>query len=120
MASQALLAPFYPAIKESKVLVKAGETKIPGDIIAGKESVVQSIGIMYGWIIAESTGTAPAKIRIWDGTGGEGTGNYIGTVTLAENESNREWFGRDGPPIMKNAIYVEVVSGKVEGSISYA
>lgn len=117
MAAQAQVASFYPAINASKVLVKAGETKISGDKIGEVESVVQSIGALYGWIVAESTGTAPAKIRLWDGT--SNSGNYMGTVTLAENESNREWFGSNGPQIKNGAIYLEIVSGKVEGVIGY-
>lgn len=115
MASQAQIASFYPAISSSKVLVKAGETKLPGDSISGVESVVQSVGTIYGWIIAESTGSAPAKIRLFDGT--SNSGYYIGTVTLAENESNREFFPVETPQIRNNALYLEIVSGKVEGSI---
>src|SRR5579864_1864176 len=115
MAAQAQIARFYPGVTESKVLVKIGETKIPGDFVGGIESVVQSIGALKGWSVAESTGTASAKIRLWDGTGGQGTGLYLGTITLSENESNREWFGTDGPQIKNGAIYAEIVSGKVEG-----
>lgn len=61
MAAQAQAAPFYPAISGSKVLVKAGETKIPGDSVGGIESTVRSVEALYGWIISESTGTAPAN-----------------------------------------------------------
>ena len=117
MAAQAQAAPFYPAIAASKVLVKAGETKIPGDSVGGVESTVQSVGALYGWIVAESTGTASAKIRLWDGT--SNSGNYCGTVTLGENESNREWFGSNGPQLKNNAIYLEIVSGHVEGLVFF-
>lgn len=119
MAAQAQAASFYPAISASKVLVKAGETKIPGDKVGGVESVVQFVGVLFGWIVAESTGSATAKIRLWDGTGGEGTGNYIGTVTLGQNESNREFFPINSPQLRNNAIYLEIVSGKVEGVVFY-
>jgi hypothetical protein len=115
MAAQAQIAAFYPAISASKVLVKAGETKLPGDKIGEVESIVQSVGTIYGWIISESTGTAAAKIRLFDGT--SSSGYYIGTVTLAENESNREFFPVETPQIRNNAIYLEIVSGKVEGSV---
>jgi hypothetical protein len=115
MAAQAQAAPFYPAISASKVLVKAGETKIPGDSIGGVESTVQSVGALYGWNITESTGTASAKIRLWDGV--SNAGNYLGTVTLGENESNREWFSGQSPQVRNNALYLEVVSGKVEGAV---
>jgi hypothetical protein len=119
MAAQAQSARFYPGITSSKVLVKVGETKIPGDLIGGVESVLQSLNVLMGWTIAESTGTASAKIRLWDGLGGEGTGSYLGTITLGENESNREWFGKDGPELKGKGIYVEVVSGKIEGVVNY-
>lgn len=115
MAAQAQAASFYPAISASKVAVKAGETKIPSDSIGGVESTYQSVNNLFGWNITESTGTASAKIRLWDGT--SNAGYYLGTVTLTENESNREWFPDQSPQIRNNAIYVEVVSGKVEGVI---
>jgi hypothetical protein len=113
MAAQAQAASFYPGITASKVAVKAGETKIPGDKVGEVESVYQSINNLFGWNITESTGTAPAKVRLWDGT--SNSGNYLGTVTLGENESNREWFPDQSPVIRNNAIYLEIVSGKVEG-----
>lgn len=119
MAAQAQTARFYPGITESKVLVKVGETKIPGDFVGAVESVLQSLNILMGWAVAESTGTAPAKLRLWDGLGGLGTGSYLGTITLSENESNREWFGGDGPQLKNNALYIEIVSGKVEGVLNY-
>jgi hypothetical protein len=117
MAAQAQAASFYPAISASKVLVKAGETKIPGDKVGEVESVVQIVGALYGWNITESTGSAAAKIRLWDGT--NNSGNYLGTLTLGENESNREWFSTQSPQIRNNAIYIEIVSGKVEGAVWY-
>lgn len=115
MAAQAQAAAFYPAISASKVLVKAGETKIPGDSIGGVESKYQSVNNLFGWVICESTGSAVAKVRLWDGTSNEG--NYLGAVTLGENESNREWFPFSSPQIKNNAIYLEIVSGKVEGVV---
>ena len=117
MAAQAQIAPFYPAISASKVLVKAGETKIPGDKVGAEESVVKSVEVLYGWIISESTGTAGAKFRLWDGT--SNAGNYLGTVTLGENESNREFFPVETPAIRNNAIYLEIVSGKLEGLVMF-
>jgi hypothetical protein len=118
MASQAQIARFYPAVSASKVLVKAGETKIPGDSIGGVESVVQSVGVLYGWIIAESTGSAVAKIRLYDGASATEAG-YLGTITLGENESNREFFPVASPTLKNNALYIEIVSGKVEGVVFY-
>lgn len=117
MAAQAQTIAFYPAVSASKVLVKAGETKIPGDSVSSAESVYQSVNNLFGWSICESTGTAPAKVRLWDGT--SNSGGYLGTVTLGENESNREWFPDQSPQLRNNAIYLEIVSGKVEGCVFF-
>jgi hypothetical protein len=117
MAAQAQSISFYPAISASKVLVKAKETVIPGDSIGGVESKYQSVNNLFGWTICESTGTAPAKVRLFDGV--NSSGNYLGSVTLGENESNREWFPDQSPQLRNNALYIEVVSGKVEGVIFF-
>lgn len=111
-----LVASFYPAITESKLLVKAGETKIPGDIISGVESVVQSVTGLEGWNITESTGSAEAKIRLWDGTKKET--NYLATITLYKNESVRDSFIK-AIPIKNNAIFLELINGSVEGMVSF-
>lgn len=111
-----LVASFYPAIEKSTLLAKAGETKIPGDIINGVESVVQSITGLEGWNITESTGTSTAKVRLWDGISKET--NYLFTITLYKNESTRDFPPK--PIIIKNgAIYLEIINGKVEGAINF-
>jgi hypothetical protein len=115
MASQAQAASFYPAIKASKILVKAGETKIPGDKVGETESTYQSVNNLFGWNITESSGAATAKVRLWDGT--NNSGNYLATITLGANESNREWFPDQSPQIRNNALFLEIVSGEIEGSV---
>jgi hypothetical protein len=118
MASQALRAPFYPAISASAVLVKAGETPLPNHEKVGEEEAkVQSVSTIYGWTITESTGDAKAKVRLWDGT--SNAGYYITTITLESNESTRDFFPVETPTIYNDAIYLEIVSGEVEGCVFY-
>lgn len=118
MAAGALRASFYPAINASKVLVKAGETKLPGhDVIDEKEVVVQSVNNIFGWSVTEATGDAKAKVRLWDGTSSEGL--YITTITLEANESTRDFLPDQSPTLYNDAIYLEIVSGEVEGCVLY-
>lgn len=97
-------------------LVQAGVTTIPGDSVGGTPSTVQSVTGLHGWDISESTGLAGAKIRIWDGTG-TGAGNYLlAVIDLGVNGQSDETMPSPAQ-IRNNAIYVQVVSGSVEGSV---
>lgn len=117
MSSQAQTAPFYPAITKSQILVQAGVTKIPGDIIGEVESKVQSVGILFGWNITESTGLAIAKVRLWDGTTKEG--NYLATIDITKEGGNTDFFSSNSIELHNNAIFCEVVSGSIEGVVWY-
>lgn len=117
MAAQAQRASFYPAITGSKILVKAGETKIPGDEVGGKESILQTVGAIFGWNITESTGLAKAKIRLWDGTSGSEPNTFIATISLSANST--ETMSGQSIQLKNNAVFIEIVSGSIEGTIYY-
>lgn len=74
-----------------------------------------SQGIMEykGFALAE-TGAAAAKIRIREG--GTITGKIIDVITFTSLQSFREYLPTQGV-IVTGGLYIEVVSGAVEGSI---
>jgi hypothetical protein len=71
---------------------------------------------LFGFSVCESTGSAGAKFRLHDG---EDVGDPVlyPAVTLTSNESAREWFGNQGIQIVSGAVFLEVVSGSVEGCV---
>lgn len=71
---------------------------------------VSSIG---GWSVAETTGTAGAAIRLHDGQ--NITGEAIVRINLAANESTRDLFPRKGIECYTGRVFLEVISGSVEG-----
>jgi hypothetical protein len=68
---------------------------------------------VLGWSFSEEAGAA-AKLILRDGNGT--SGRYVATVTLAANESNREWFGPDGIQV-NVGIYVDRISGTTLGGV---
>lgn len=66
-----------------------------------------------GFSVRETAGST-AAIRVYDNTSGSGT--LLDTISLAANESARENYGTD-PLSAENGIYVDIVSGTVEGSV---
>lgn len=69
----------------------------------------------FGFALRETAGAA-AVVRIRDG--GVITGDILDTVSLLANESAREWYGPQGIK-GRSGLYVEIVSGTVEGSVRY-
>lgn len=100
----------------SQVLVQAGVTLLSGDSVGGVPSTVKQVNNLDGWAISESTGSAAAKVRIWDGTG-IGAGNFL----LAEIDliaGGQSTDSLDSPAqVRNNALFLQVVSGSVEGSV---
>jgi hypothetical protein len=82
--------------------------------LTGADQLVVTGGAMYrGFSIRETAGAA-AVVRIYDGASASGT--LLDTVSLVASESARELYGSCG--IWATAgIFVDVVSGSVEGSI---
>lgn len=117
MAGQAQIAALYPAVSASRIVAQAGVTALPGDSIGGVPSTVAAINTIFGWALAESTGSASAKVRLRDGTTAGGL--LIATITLAQGESARDFFPVETPELRGNAIYLEVVSGSVEGAVYF-
>lgn len=72
---------------------------------------------LMGFSIRETAGAASdpaALVYLRDGT--DATGTIKAVITLAPNESDRDWFGMDGVAFA-TGIYFHVSSGAVEASI---
>ena len=71
----------------------------------------------YGLSIRETTGSAGAVVRVWGNTAASGL--LLDTIALAAGESTREDYPGRGlaAPL---GIYLEVVSGTIEGTVRYA
>ena len=100
----------------SQIVVQGGVTPIPTDEIQGTPAVYPAVSTIGGWSLSESTGVSAAKVRLYDGI--STAGRLIATIgLLAGGTNNRDY---DFPPeLLNNGIYLQVVSGSVEGSIQF-
>lgn len=69
---------------------------------------------LMGFMLCESTGAAPAKVRLWDGA--DTSGELVGAVSLVAGGNAREFFGPQGVGLSQG-LFVEVVTGAVEGTM---
>jgi hypothetical protein len=78
-----------------------------------------SIGRLAGFSFTETTAVqgATAKVRLHDGI--DVNGDTLMTITLGANESAREWFLPQGISF-ETGLYVEVISGSIEGTVFLA
>lgn len=97
-------------------VVLAGTTLLAGDSVGGVPSTVQKISGLEGWALDETTGSAKARVRIWDGTG-TGAGNYqLADIEIPQGDSKA--ITLESPlQVRNNALYLEIVSGSVAGDI---
>lgn len=81
--------------------------------------MAQTVSAINGWQISETTGSAGAKVRLWDGIG-TGAGNYLrAVIDIGSNgQSNEE--PQSPIQIVNGGIYLQVVSGSVDGSIQWS
>lgn len=87
----------------------------PSPATTSQVVVAQQVRILYGWALAESTGSATAKVRLRDGS--SASGKLLAPITLAAGESVRDFFPVESVNVTNGAIYLEVVSGSVEGAV---
>jgi hypothetical protein len=88
-------------------------SEVRAEAITGDESVSLDPANYYGFSFRETSGSATATIRIYDSD--TATGDLLDSVQLAAGESAREYYAAGVRA--QNGIYVDVVSGAVEGSI---
>lgn len=70
--------------------------------------------IVFGYAVEESTGAAIARIVLSEGAPSASFPAI--PITLAANESVRDWFGPQGLHF-RNGITVTVTAGAVDGSV---
>lgn len=103
--------PWWRPIRKSDISPTAGGAVTASGAITPTGVCKQVIG----WSIVETTGTAGATIRLWDGVANEGS--VIVRIDLNANESTRDRGGPPGIQCVSGGIYLQVVSGSVEGVI---
>lgn len=88
----------------------------PGGAVAASRQVINSdVHAILGWSFAETTNAAGATIRIHDGN--QVSGEVFARINLGANESVRDWYIPKGIRCFTGRIFLEVVSGSVEGVI---
>jgi DNA uptake protein ComE-like DNA-binding protein len=90
-----------------------GGAAIPVNLPGSSGAVTAVDGRLMGFSARETTGTASAFFRLRAGTG---TGTILATVSLAANESVRDWFAPNGIQAT-GGVYYELVSGAVAGGV---
>lgn len=72
---------------------------------------------LMGFSIGEDAGSpAAAKVRLREATS---TGTILAVIDLEASSSSTKWFGPEGKRAI-GGVYVELVSGTVEGSVTIA
>jgi hypothetical protein len=88
----------------------------PGAAVTASRQVLNSdVHALIGWSIAETTGTAGATIRLWDGR--NTTAEQFTRINLQPNESVRDWFIPRGIRCFTGAVFLQVIGGSVEGVV---
>lgn len=83
---------------------------------AASGQVINIAGRITWFSLRETSGAAAAVVRYYDGSGA--SGKLMAAISLQASESTREWVGNHGLPF-GGGLYLQVVSGSVEGSIVY-
>lgn len=82
--------------------------------LTGADQVVSAAACEYMGFTVRETAGARAVVRIYDNASA-GSGKLLDTVSLLPNESAREYYPE--PIFARSGVYVDVVSGAVEGSV---
>ena len=86
---------------------------IPTSLPASSKAIRSGAGQLGGFSVAETAGST-AKIRLWDNAT-SASGTLVATIPLTANAGltkEFKWGVR-----LTNGLFVEVVSGAVEGSL---
>lgn len=79
--------------------------------------ISSSIGRLAGYALRETSGAAGATVRLHDG--GDANGDLLVPITLAANESLRDWFMPMGISFGEAGLFIEI-SGAIEGTVFIA
>jgi hypothetical protein len=82
-------------------------------LTGSNQTVAQSSATYCGFSIRETTGTAQATVRVWNGT--SATGTLLDDIALSAGQSARELYPEG--ILADVGIFVQIVSGTVAGSL---
>ena len=82
---------------------------------SSSDQLINTAGCLTVHATRETSGSAPAVYRLWDGTSAAGT--LLLTVSLTASESTRDDF-REHHLTFRTGLYYELVSGALEGQVS--
>ena len=88
-------------------------SEIRAEAISGDESVNLAPANYYGFSFRETSGSAVATVRIYDGD--TAAGALLDSIQLSAGESAREFYA--GGIRAQEGIYVDIVAGAVEGGV---
>jgi hypothetical protein len=88
----------------------------PGGAVAASRLVLNTdVHAIVGWSVAETSGTTPAAIRLIDGA--TNTGEVFTRINLLASESVRDWYIPKGVRCSTGRMFLQVISGSVEGVV---
>jgi hypothetical protein len=110
------LSAAFATTTTSKVLVQAGVTAMPAAL--DLSALVPSVSALVGWEINETTGSASAHVKLYDGTSASGI--EVADVEIPEGVTNNSPGDFEPVQVFNGAVYLQVVSGSVAGAVFYA
>lgn len=88
----------------------------PAAAVAASRVVLNSdVHAILGWAICETTGTASAAVRLIDGNASNG--EVFARINLVQGESVRDWYIPKGIRCFTGRLFLQVLSGSVEGVV---
>lgn len=88
----------------------------PAGAVSASRQVINGGALrLCGWSVVETTGTASAAVRLRDGAGA--TDQVMLRIDLAPSESTRDYLHKHGLGIETGMLWLEVISGSVEGTV---
>jgi hypothetical protein len=103
--------PWWKPVRKSDIALTAA-----GAVTASKQVMPSGrCKQICGWAFAETTGAATASFRLRDGT----TANdfVLAKINLNASESTRDRWAPPGIDCVSGAVFLEVLSGSIEGVI---
>lgn len=80
--------------------------------------ISSGVNKVVGWALSETTASVGASAAFYDNaTAATGTALSGPLITLASNESIRDFFGEIGLLCATGGVYLSVISGSVSGAV---
>ena len=105
-----------PGLPEVVVVEGVGPVSDPLNFptTTASETLLNRAGILAGWSIYETTGSATATVDLYDGTGNGGV--FMARISLGNGAVSTQAVGTI-PLRFSNGLALVVVSGSVAGSV---